>query len=265
MTRKRSRPSPDDVACPNCAAVTWRRAGESLTVAVNSEGDRELHHEFAEGGPWNWTCEACGHEVRPGGALDNALSRAQPVVLPAIAGGLTGLGQAASGDAAAGSAAAAVSSAGPGSAGGGSAGGVTPAQVLAGVLGVGVVGVVGAVAAGALLGAPAAGPSAPPSAEVRAVDLDAVRVTRVTGDTTFWIDDDAGEILVVLDERRQPEDEVTVRAGDDVSITGTAEPAPPEGTRLSEADQDDVRDDPVYIRAVLVRVLDDEAGGSPRG
>jgi rubredoxin len=76
-TRRRGQPAPDDVRCPNCAAITWRRIGERIVEKRSPLGVELRHETVPDNRPWDWTCEQCGYAVRPTGRLDNALSRAQ--------------------------------------------------------------------------------------------------------------------------------------------------------------------------------------------
>lgn len=262
MTRKRGRPAPDEVRCPTCHSVAWRRVGERVTEASSGRGRPDLDHEFVrDKGPWDWTCQRCGYSVRPAGSLDNALSRVQPTGLPAILAGLFGVGDR--------------------SARGANSTAVSTAQAVA----LGAVGVVLVVVAATVLGgAPSTAPVADPrtpvpvtpvsaaSAEVvtslgdivgardatlagRRVELTDVQVESVTGDVTLWIGSEGERAFVVLDEERQPERAVTVRPGQRLVIRGTALRAPPEDVELSTADRNAVEDVSLYVLAEHVEIV----------
>jgi hypothetical protein len=76
-TRRRGRVVPDDVRCPNCDSITWRRVGERLVEHRSPAGVELRRDRVPDNRPWEWTCERCAYSVRPTGRLDNDLSRAQ--------------------------------------------------------------------------------------------------------------------------------------------------------------------------------------------
>ena len=255
-TKKRGRPRPDDVRCPNCSSVRWRRVGERVFATASTVGGGELRHEtLREDRPWEWTCEQCGYSVRPTDRLDNALSRVQPRTAPAIALGLLGLGE--------------------GSPLRGNTTAAHAAQAVAVGVGAVALAAVVAMATGWRPGA-APAPAASPAAAVasaapvqslgeianasaasldgRRVELNDVRVSRVTGDVTFWIGDGGAETLVVIDEARQAEQAVTVEPGQAVAVVGTVRRAPPDGVELSSSDQAALEGASLYVQADRVEV-----------
>ena len=91
----------------------------------------------------------------------------------------------------------------------------------------------------------------------RRVELAEVRVESVTGDLTFWVGSPGERTLIVLDEGQQPEQAVTIRPGQSVSITGMARPAPPENVELSPADRAALDAVTLYVDADHVEVEGD--------
>jgi hypothetical protein len=252
MTRKRSRPTPNEVRCPQCQSVAWRRAGERVAEAATSDGGSYLRHEFAEGGPWEWTCEVCGYEVRPTGRLDNALGRVQTPVQPggtiAVGGLLNELYQRLR-----------ASARSVGSAGGGATAAATLVTAM----------VVAANVSRSDEG-PGHGPSpaiARPSdgsslastglREGARVEWSDVQVDRVTGDATFWVTVGEGRVLVVLDERGHVDANLVIRPDQRLAISGTARDDPPGNIRLSEPDLAQVAAADRFVVADTVRVVSD--------
>ena len=256
MTRKRGRPAVEEVRCPACRSVAWTRLGERVNEVGTKAGRTDLRHAFAsDSKAWDWTCERCGHSVRPGSRLDNALSRVQPRVLPGILVGLLGSERIG---------------------GGGYRSLVRAAQATAVAVG----GVVVVAAAAMFLGrAPAPSASPPPSVSAaeaaceraitnlddiaRAgdtslsecpVDLAEVQVESVTGDETFWVQTSGGRVFVVLDEELQPEEAVTVRAGQTLRIAGTVRRTPPEAVELTTADKAALEKESLYVLAERVDI-----------
>lgn len=224
--------------------------GERVTEMTSPAGVAELRHEFVDNGSaWEWTCERCGYSVSAASRLDRALSRVQPLRLPAILAGLLGLA--------------------PRPAQGSGPSSLSTAQAVA--LGAGGL-VLAAVAAVFVMRSPSPGPQAPsPSPDVitriapiasaedatlagRRVALRDVPVEAVTGDVTFWVGSTRERALVVLDEERQAEAAVVVRPGQRVAITGTAEALPPERVELSPDDQAGLVGQQLYVRAEQVEI-----------
>ena len=258
--------------------MAWRRVGERIDVE-RSGSERRLVHAFERGGsgPWEWTCASCGFAVRATGVLDNALARIQPARVPAIIGGLfgTGAGASAAGAGEGGGAGAVAAGAGrnlPGmlQAGAAAAAGVAAVAIIAVVASFGgaPAGGGGATATPAASEAAAATPAGmltelaaltAGGADVagRRLELERAEVMRVTGDTTFWLGTAGSEAFVVLDEARQPERSVTVRAGQQVRLTGTVHETPPDGIDLTAEDRAALEDVPVYVVADRVEIVSD--------
>jgi hypothetical protein len=240
MTKKRGKPRPEEVRCPTCQAVGWHRTGERVTAVSSRAGRLELRHEFAGDGPWEWTCESCGYAVRPTSRLDNALSRVQTGRLGGIVAaplGVLGLD--------------------------GAKGGLGRVARVTAIT----VATAGAVVAAATLVAPSLdGPSAspPPGATPEAIaggpegriELRDVLVERVTGDMTFWVRSEGKQVLVLLDERRQPEPVITVKAGQRVRIQGTIVNSPPDDLALSSQDRSVLSGESAYVLAHRVTIVD---------
>ena len=254
-TKKRGRPGPDEVRCPNCSSVRWRRVGERVYEA-EAAGRAELRHETVrDDRPWEWTCEECGYSVRPTGQLDNALSRVQPPSMPAIVLGLLGLSDrsplrgnptAAHAVQAVAVGAGAVALVAVVATAAGRAPAPTPTPTSAAA---------SAVASAATVTAVAElSDAADGSLAGRPVELRDARVESVTGDRTFWVGSAGSRTLVVVDETQQPEHAVTVRAGQSVSIVGTARQAPPEGVELSAGDRTALDATALYVDADRVEV-----------
>ncbi len=268
--------SPDEIRCPTCHAVQWRRLGERIVVlAAHDEGRPRLQHLLVnEHGAWDWTCERCGHGVKGGSSLDHRLGRVQaPAPLAGIA-----------------------------IAGTGGLGGVVGAlrerlQSLGSTTGVAVTTVaIGAVVAVLLVasaplpgGTPPVAPAtasqvatstAPPTADPsapepirdfgllanatdgalagRTVELDRVPVQSVTGDVTFWIGpSERDRIFVVLDERTQGESAVTIRADQLVHVRGTVARTPVSRGDLTAQDRSALEGEAVYLQIVWAEVVAD--------
>ncbi len=258
MTRKLGRPAPDDVRCPTCQAVVWRRLGERVSEVPSTAGPPELEHAFIrDGGSWDWTCERCGYSVKPASGLDNALTRAQPMRLPAILAGLLGLGNR--------------------SRLGATRNAVRTAQATV----VATSAVVVLAVAATLAGRTPSPPASPPASAVPAtcsavvtqlgdlanardgtlacgrVELTNVPVDSVTGDVTFWVGSGDERALVMTDEEIQPEAAVTVKAGQRVRIVGSVERPPPEDVPLSSGDRTALRGIALYVRAERVEIVSD--------
>ncbi len=75
-TKRRGQPAPDDVRCPGCRSVRWRRVGERIIESRSAAGAELRRETIPDNRPWDWACERCGYSVRPTDRLDNALARA---------------------------------------------------------------------------------------------------------------------------------------------------------------------------------------------
>ena len=286
MTRRRQRPNPDDVRCPKCHSVAWRRAGERV-VEVNRPGlGSELRHEFTrDGEPFEWTCERCGYSVRAADQLDRALSRVQVVGLAGLLAGLLGRRRAkadasaeASGTAgttartaALGTTVAAVAIvAGLVVFGGGLRPNAPPSASSSAATGSSLPAASNASASSTATPASSASTSSggarSPSADAltsvgdisglsasaagRAVDIGNATVVSVSGDAAFWIGSDSERVLVIASGRAP-----SVKAGQHVRISGTVEAAPPAGVDLSVEDKTALGDQALYVRADAVEVI----------
>jgi hypothetical protein len=250
MTRKRSRPTPNEVRCPQCRVVAWRRAGERVAEAPSTDGGTELRHEFVENGPWEWTCEGCGYAVRPTGQLDNALARVQTRVRHGgiIAAGalLNDLYQRLRASARSAT-----------SAGGGA---IATAAVVTAV-------VAAAVSQSAQEPHTAQSSAIAPPTEAAAlgtglregarVEWGEAQVERVTGDATFWVAVEGDHVLVVLDERHHADPALVIRPDQRLAIAGTTRDAPPTDLRLSDGDLAQVNAVDRFVVADTVRVVSD--------
>lgn len=261
MAERRAPPTPGDVRCPECTAIAWRRLGERVLEGPgDTDGTTQLSHSLVnEDGPWEWTCEACGYQVKAGSRLDHQISAVQPRRrLWRDALGIIGLGDAAGG-----------SASGPRQS-------ATSLQSTIAVVGVAAVAVVLVVALGY-----ARAPSAPDTAgsspetcarvgedlaairagsdrqalDGKCLDVDGARVESVTGDVTFWIgQSEAERVFVVFNEATQGERRVEVREGQRVRIAGTLQRTPVSGVELTSADRAALADEDVYIFAERVEI-----------
>lgn len=233
----------------------WRTAHEVMKEVRSADGRVDLRHEFALTGPWNWTCRGCGFSVRPTGLLDNALSRTQGGGAAAWLAGLLGRGPQTDGSAvgprpthlalAAGGAAvilfALVVAAQPQSPVPTATAGPTPGPAAASTP-------ARMVQVGEIISAD------PDAVAGRQVELRSMTVTKVTGDTTFWIEQGGVRALIAIDETIQPERAVTIEAGQVVSVRGTVNRGRQAGAALSSADRAEIDSVEVYVLARRVDI-----------
>ena len=249
----------DELRCPSCTEIAWRRVGERVIEDPDSTDRRPVvrHALVNEDGPWDWTCDRCGYRIKPGSHLDHVVNRVQSKrrVGGAILAGLSGLGDRFR---------------------------TASATTRAGITVAAAVGVVGAITLALVATRTPDRPpptmlptvSAPASEALRTmatlvgrdaaalvgrtVELDDVSVESVTGDVTFWLGQSSTErVFVVLDETAQGEAAVRVRAGQRIRLRGTVHATPVEETDLTSRDQEALRDAVVYVRAELVEVIQD--------
>ena len=267
-------PSADDVRCPACRSIAWRRLGERVIEEPPESGlNGGLKHLLAnEDGPWDWTCETCGYAVKAGSRLDHQVSGVQRrprIWRDALAalGLRDGLGARNPNGVASSPRTDTPTSAGRG------ARHYTTAQVASAVVGVGLVVVVAALLL--LLRAPGEQPQPRPAAGCvgqndleqlgrqtrgaslagRCVELDGVEVQAVTGDVTFWVGrSETQRTFVVLNEVKQGETPVRVREGQRLGIKGTLQPTPIKGVDVTASDRAALAQEVVYIHAESVRI-----------
>ena len=78
MTKGVAIPTVEDVRCPGCDSLAWRRLGERVIEAPDDGSKQGFRHLFVtEDGPFDWTCETCGYGATPGGHLDHMVSKVQ--------------------------------------------------------------------------------------------------------------------------------------------------------------------------------------------
>ena len=71
-------PSANDIRCPSCRSIDWRRLGERIVELTGDPQRPHVTHQLVdEDGAWHWTCEACAYRVKGGTRLDYQLSVVQ--------------------------------------------------------------------------------------------------------------------------------------------------------------------------------------------